>query len=85
MEKIQLGSLSSQAKIVGTFVTIAGAFVVVLYKGPAIIQMQAHYGKPNSLSDMLVTQVHVSSWIFGGVILAAQYILVSVWYIYQVM
>ncbi|KAL3813778.1 hypothetical protein ACJIZ3_015046 [Penstemon smallii] len=37
MEKLKLRSLSSQAKIIGTAVTIAGAIVVVLYKGPLLI------------------------------------------------
>ncbi|KAJ0105854.1 hypothetical protein Patl1_17991 [Pistacia atlantica] len=36
MEKLNLRSLISQVKILGTLVSISGALIVILYKGPAI-------------------------------------------------
>ncbi|KAL3624213.1 hypothetical protein CASFOL_033029 [Castilleja foliolosa] len=83
MEKIELRSSSSQAKIIGTLLSIAGAFVVVLYKGPPIIRSRIHESSPIfiSLHDPLVSVQ--SNWIAGGVALAAQYIIVSIWYTYQ--
>ncbi|KAJ7974527.1 WAT1-related protein [Quillaja saponaria] len=77
MEKIALKSTSSQAKILGTIVSIGGAFVVTLYKGPPIITQ-----RPSSA-------IHISqssldpTWIIGGLTLTAEYILVPMWYILQ--
>lgn len=83
MEKIELRSSSSQAKIIGTVLSIVGAFVVVLYKGTAVITRRAHESPqvPISLHETSVQ----SNWIAGGVALAAEYIIVSVWYTYQVL
>lgn len=36
MEKINMRSLHTQAKIVGTLVTVAGALLMILYKGPVV-------------------------------------------------
>ncbi|KAK1315072.1 WAT1-related protein [Acorus calamus] len=36
MEKIKIKNVRSQAKIIGTTVTIAGAMVMAMYKGPAL-------------------------------------------------
>ncbi|KAI3452396.1 hypothetical protein Pfo_009061 [Paulownia fortunei] len=81
MEKIELLSSSSQAKIIGTVLSIAGAFIVVLYKGPAIIRSRVHESPPVPIS---LHEVSVqSNWIAGGVALAAEYIIVSIWYTYQ--
>jgi len=36
MEKVRLRSVHSQAKIVGTVLTVAGAVLMILYHGPAV-------------------------------------------------
>lgn len=36
MEKIEIKKRRSQAKIIGTLVTVAGALLMILYKGPAV-------------------------------------------------
>ncbi|KAJ4834622.1 hypothetical protein Tsubulata_014945 [Turnera subulata] len=41
MERLAIKSCSTQAKIVGTLVSISGALVVVLYKGPVIISISS--------------------------------------------
>ncbi|KAH7847121.1 hypothetical protein Vadar_022153 [Vaccinium darrowii] len=79
MEKILLRSASSQAKIIGTALSIVGAFIVVLYAGPPLIipswrsisYLQTRIGSPQS------------GWVLGGFLLAVDYFLVSVWYIFQ--
>ncbi|KAK3033556.1 hypothetical protein RJ639_032404 [Escallonia herrerae] len=78
METLDLRRLSSQAKIIGTLVSIAGAFVVVLYKGPAVIRTVSPSIRPNALESS--TQ---ANWALGGALLAADYVLVSIWYILQ--
>ncbi|XP_030469964.1 WAT1-related protein At3g28050-like [Syzygium oleosum] len=78
MEFISLKRRSSQAKVIGTIVSISGAFVVTLYMGPPII-----IGTKPSLS--LHRNLHSSNmdWIIGGSLLTAEYILVTMWYIVQ--
>ncbi|KAK2994099.1 hypothetical protein RJ640_024363 [Escallonia rubra] len=78
MEKLFLRRLSSQAKIFGTLVSIGGAFVVILYEGPAVIRSASPSITTNALESS--TQ---SNWAIGGALLAADYILISVWYILQ--
>ncbi|KAL3629244.1 hypothetical protein CASFOL_026466 [Castilleja foliolosa] len=82
MEKLKLGSLSTQAKIIGALVSISGALVVVLYNGPILIT--SHDDK----ATLLNIYVHVpssaeSNWIVGGALLASCYVVSSFWYIYQ--
>ncbi|XP_033138093.1 WAT1-related protein At4g15540-like isoform X2 [Brassica rapa] len=70
MEQVMLRSSATQAKINGTIVSISGALVIVLYKGP----------------KLLVAASFTScepSWIIGGLLLALQFLLLSVWYILQ--
>ncbi|GMY13446.1 WAT1-related protein At3g28050-like [Fagus crenata] len=78
MEKVVLRSTSSKAKILGTIISISGAFVVTLYKGtPIVIAHRSSvslYPPLNSLK---------SNWVIGGLLLTAEYILVPLWYIVQ--
>jgi drug/metabolite transporter (DMT)-like permease len=78
MEKVALKSRSSQAKVLGTIVSIAGAFVVTLYKGLPIVVAP-------SPSVSLQQPLHSSNtnWVFGGILLTGEYILVPLWYIVQ--
>ncbi|KAE8657523.1 WAT1-related protein [Hibiscus syriacus] len=78
MEKLVWKRTSSQAKVIGTIISIIGAFVVTLYKGPAIVI--------SSAPSMSLQQPLISSnpnWILGGLFLTAEYILVPLWYIVQ--
>ncbi|KAE8717141.1 WAT1-related protein [Hibiscus syriacus] len=76
MEKIQVGSITSQAKIIGTIVSISGALVVVLYKGPKVFSS-------SSLSHQRPLESSEPNWLFGGVLIAVAYLLYSFWYIIQ--
>ncbi|CAH2080013.1 unnamed protein product [Thlaspi arvense] len=80
MEKVVLRSSTSQAKIIGTIVSISGALVVVLYKGPKVLSLTSS-SHIISLHQNLTSPE--SSWIIGGLLLASQYFLISVWYIIQ--
>ncbi|VVB09351.1 unnamed protein product [Arabis nemorensis] len=70
MEQVMLRSSATQAKIIGTIVSISGALVIVLYKGPKLLFAASFTS-------------FESSWIIGGLLLALQYVLLSVWYILQ--
>ncbi|KAF8009866.1 hypothetical protein BT93_J0754 [Corymbia citriodora subsp. variegata] len=67
---------SSQAKIIGTVMSISGALVITLYKGLPII----FNPKPSLLLYPLVHSSN-SNWVIGGILLTAEYILVTLWYI----
>jgi hypothetical protein len=79
MEKIDLRGTSSLAKILGTIVSISGAFVVTLYRGPPIVIAQ-----PLSVSLHQPLNSLKSDWVIGGLLLTAEYILLPLWYIVQV-
>lgn len=78
MEKLKWRSKSSQAKSLGTIVSIAGAFVVTFYKGPPIVRPRLDIASLDQIQPLQ------SNWILGGFYVAAQAILISAWYILQV-
>ncbi|CAL1391924.1 unnamed protein product [Linum trigynum] len=82
MEKVVLRRRSHQAKVLGTIVSIAGAFVVTLYKGaPMFIAASS-----SSLSLAQLYQSLESSpaqyWVLGGIFLTCEYIMFSLGYIF---
>lgn len=82
MEKLVLRSARSQAKILGTIVSISGALVVVLFEGPAVIRTSS--SSSNNMQQPL-TSSSISDWTVGGLFLTADYLLLSIWYIVQVL
>ncbi|XP_071694179.1 WAT1-related protein At5g40240-like [Rutidosis leptorrhynchoides] len=78
MEKIDIKSVSSGAKILGTIVTITGAMVFTLYQGPEIFHMISSLDSHNQL---YLSQP--SNWVFGGLILVISVILNSIWNVLQ--
>ena len=80
-----LRSSATQAKIIGGVLSISGALVVVLYKGPKVLSAASFTlsSSPTSSLHQHLTSSE-SSWIVGGLLLASQYFLLSVWYILQV-
>ncbi|AES96253.2 putative EamA domain-containing protein [Medicago truncatula] len=78
MERIYWRHFSSQAKAIGTIVSMAGAFVVILYKGPPILKIHS------SISYNTLQFSPNLNWILGGFLCAGDSLLSSMWYIYQV-
>ncbi|KAJ4729168.1 WAT1-related protein [Melia azedarach] len=78
MEKLAFRKSSSQAKVLGTIVSIAGAFIVTLYKGPRIIIISS----PSAPLNQTLHSAN-SNWAIGGLFLTAEYILIPLWYIVQ--
>ncbi|XVF14138.1 hypothetical protein REPUB_Repub09cG0031600 [Reevesia pubescens] len=90
MEKLIWKRTSSQAKVMGTIISIIGAFVVTLYKGPAIViastpSMPLQQPLNSSKTNLVFGGLHSENpnWVLGGVLLTAEYILVPLWYIVQ--
>jgi len=75
MENLNLKQHSCQAKVMGTVVSIAGAFIVTLYKGTPLNFSLLRNG------TYLSTQ---SDWIIGGFLLAISSLCISVLLIVQV-
>ncbi|GLT65152.1 hypothetical protein SLA2020_376000 [Shorea laevis] len=75
MEKVAIRSSSTQAKIIGTTVSISGAFVVVLYKGPTV------FTSVSSVSLQWPLGSSQSQWLIGGLLLVAEFLLFSIFYI----
>ncbi|KAM2330626.1 hypothetical protein ACFX1X_021430 [Malus domestica] len=81
MERINVRSFSSLAKTLGTIVSISGAFIVTLYKGPPILNTSS-----TVMTDMLSQKQLLSeqsNWVLGGVCVAANCMLAASWLIVQ--
>lgn len=85
MEKLDLKSKSSQAKCIGTIVSISGAFTVTFYKGLPII-----FGSPSSISVLHEEAVQIQSpvpqqnWVIGGFLIASGSFILAILFIVQV-
>jgi len=77
MEKVDFRSSSTLAKTIGTVVSIAGAFIVALYKGPTIITNPSL----SNLTNNLLTQP--SNWIIGGLFLVVDCVFSSMFLVVQ--
>lgn len=78
MEGLNLRRSSDIAKVLGTLVSIAGATVVTLYNGPAIMN------KPTTLSSSGLLFSSQENWILGGILLATAAFSTAAWSIVQV-
>ncbi|XP_057758938.1 WAT1-related protein At5g40240-like [Arachis stenosperma] len=84
MEKIDVKTRTTQAKIVGSIISIGGAFIVTFYKGPSIIIAD------DSPSLHLVQRLNGNfesvdtNWVIGGFLLTTGNILLTLWFILQV-
>ncbi|KAL5582513.1 hypothetical protein UlMin_014955 [Ulmus minor] len=79
MEKLSIRKSSSKAKLVGTVVSVAGAFVVVLYEGPEILRLSSSSSKTFYQHPVFLQ----SNWVFGAILLAMACFLAAVWNIVQ--
>jgi len=70
LEKVDIRSLRSVAKIVGTAICLAGAVFMAFFKGPKL------------LGAVLVSAT--GDWVKGGIYLVGNAVCFSIWYIIQV-
>ncbi|KAL0336179.1 UNVERIFIED_CONTAM: WAT1-related protein [Sesamum radiatum] len=78
MEEVHLRKLSTISKLLGTLVSISGAFIVTFYKGPAII----HTTLTSGSSKLLYLQ-QTQNWVLGGLFTASACLLTASWCILQ--
>ncbi|KAM7252387.1 hypothetical protein ACFE04_024270 [Oxalis oulophora] len=78
MEELDWRKLSSIAKLVGTVVSIGGAFIITLYKGPALLSMPSSLHMSNG---QILSQP--SDWVIGALFLVADCVMSSSFTIVQ--
>lgn len=76
IEAVDLRRSNTQAKIIGTIVSVSGAMVAVLYKGPTLLS--SHQSGSVIIQSPLTSQ---TSWVFGGFLLASDQLCTSSTYI----
>ncbi|KAE8688309.1 WAT1-related protein [Hibiscus syriacus] len=71
---------SSQAKMMGTLISLAGFIFVELYRGPFIRTSPISLARPlQALPKLLVFYSTPNRWVLGGILLAAANLSVSIW------
>ncbi|XP_021293099.1 WAT1-related protein At1g70260 isoform X2 [Herrania umbratica] len=77
-------SSSSQAEVTGTLISIMGAVVVELYKGPFIRKSSYFYAHQlKVIPKRLVFYSAPDNWILGAILLAAASLSVAIWNVIQ--
>ncbi|GMN41668.1 hypothetical protein TIFTF001_010890 [Ficus carica] len=78
MEKLHWRSFTSLAKIIGTIVSLFGAFIVTCYDGPSLLNT-------SSLSNLSYKKLlfQQSNWVLGGLFLLIDAVMTAVWIIIQ--
>ncbi|KDP45389.1 hypothetical protein JCGZ_09638 [Jatropha curcas] len=82
METLDLRRSSSQAKLSGAIVSVTGASIVTLYKGPAIFMIQSLTSHSHHL-QLQPLHSQKPEWIFGGFLLVIVCLLSATWTIAQ--
>nr|GEU93711.1 WAT1-related protein At3g28050-like [Tanacetum cinerariifolium] len=77
MEAADFRSKTTLAKSIGTVVSIAGAIIMTLYKGPAIL--------PSTLKSEITNNLlaQPSNWVLGGILLSVDAVFASMYIISQ--
>lgn len=82
MEKFDIGKLGTQAKTGGTLVGFAGATLMTLYKGIAVISMHTEGShRTTATSKPSIDR----DWIKGSLVLLVSYFALSAFYSLQVL
>ncbi|XP_050385340.1 WAT1-related protein At5g07050 [Argentina anserina] len=69
MEKLDMKTVRCQAKVAGTVVTVAGAMLMTLYKGPVVQMLWSKYIQPKSSYVTDTTGTGDKYWFLGSVLL----------------
>lgn len=69
MEKVDIKKVRCQAKVVGTIVTVAGAMLMTLYKGPIVEMVWSKYVHPRQSYVTNTTATSDKDWFKGSIFL----------------
>ncbi|KAK1437817.1 hypothetical protein QVD17_03615 [Tagetes erecta] len=78
MEAMDIRRLTTQAKFIGTVVSIAGAIIMTLYQGPSIISSSS-----SELNNSKLLFGQSSNWVLGGILLIVDAVFASMYIITQ--
>ncbi|XP_039063599.1 WAT1-related protein At5g40240-like [Hibiscus syriacus] len=83
MEKVDFRRETTQAKIIGTITSIAGALVITFYRGPKILTSSPWTSSSSVVQPQRPLQSSQSNWIVGGILEVIAHLLYSFWYVIQ--
>lgn len=69
MEKVSIKKVIYQAKVVGTLVTVAGAMVMTLYKGPILEIAWNRHGHSCASDSQTAADPSSEDWFLGSIFL----------------
>ena len=69
MEKLDMKKFRCQAKVVGTVVTVAGAMLMTLYKGPIVEMVWSKYVHPHNSNAAENSGSSDKDWLKGSILL----------------
>ncbi|KAI3499050.1 hypothetical protein L1887_34843 [Cichorium endivia] len=70
LEKVNLKRIHSQAKVVGTLITVTGAMVMTLYKGPIVdILWYSHHGATTTHKAAAAASSSGQHWLAGTIMI----------------
>ncbi|XP_054799131.1 WAT1-related protein At4g08290-like [Prosopis cineraria] len=78
MERMKMKEIRCQAKVMGTVITVGGALLMALYKGPIVDVASGSSGHPENVSDPAGSQ-----WLLGSFVVLVACIAFSGFYILQ--
>lgn len=81
MEKVNLKKVHSVAKVIGTAVTVGGAMVMTLYKGPTVNILFLSHGGTHHEAASSSADAH---WVTGTIMLLASIVGWAAFFILQV-
>ncbi|PWA48086.1 eamA domain, WAT1-related protein [Artemisia annua] len=80
---VDLGSSSSRTKLVGTLISIIGAVLLILYRGPVVRDPSSHLQLSAAPKLFVFLSTH-ENWVLGCALFAGASLAYSVWNIIQV-
>ncbi|KAH9314205.1 hypothetical protein KI387_022832, partial [Taxus chinensis] len=83
LEKVQIRSSSSYAKVLGTLISVGGAMVVTLYKGPVITKFWSTMKNLEETDNIVENEIPVKDWIMGSLLFSGSCVTLSLWTIMQ--
>ncbi|KAK1415715.1 hypothetical protein QVD17_31500 [Tagetes erecta] len=78
---VDLRSSSSRTKLMGTFISITGAIILMYYRGPVVKDPSTHL---QLAPQLFVFLSHHENWVLGCALFAAASLSYSIWNIIQV-
>ncbi|URD99301.1 EamA-like transporter family [Musa troglodytarum] len=67
MEKVDLKKVIYQAKVAGTLVTVAGAMLMTLYKGPLVEMVWTKHVHPHASNSPVAIESSSRDWLLGSI------------------